>query len=106
MSLGDTFNFYIYQSDEVKAYVVKVSQEVANEGGFIGPVNPSSGPIWPYKAKNLRHVWGSDGLHRARLPIALQNDTKYTTGGSFTLHGRTYIIEGQIGERRAKNTIA
>lgn len=106
MGLGDIFKFYVYGSDDTGDYIVKLSEAVGTEGGFLEAADPGIHPGWPYGPKNMRHVWGVDGDgHRTRLPCALPNSSKYTDGGDFTLGGRTYTIQGQIGERRAKNAL-
>lgn len=106
MGLGDIFDFYAYSSDNGSPYVVKLSALVAAAGGFGSPVGAGSGPGWPYGPRNMRHVWGVDGDgHRTRLPIKAGSNTLFTTGGTFSLSGRTYTVQGQIGEARKANNI-
>jgi hypothetical protein len=107
MGLGDTFAFYGYGSDDGTSYGIKLSAKVASAGGFTVQVNPASVKIWPFGAKNLRHVEGvdSDG-QRTRLPCCVASNTNYVSGGSFTIGSRTYNVEGQIGEKRKYNHVA
>lgn len=100
MGFGDDFDFYNYISDDTKTYNVKLSAAVGGQGGFIQTAgSPTAG--YPYGPKNMRHVWGvSDTGKRARIPIASGANTKFTTGGTFTLHGTDYKIQGAIGEAR------
>jgi len=101
MGVGDTFHFYAYISDDGELYSVKMSAAVAAEGGFTQLDDPKSEPGWPYGPKNMRHVWGvSDTGKRTRLPLALNNNSKYVSGGTFSLHGTSYQIQGAIGEHR------
>ena len=105
MGFGDEFHFYNYISDDGATYAVKLSDNVAGQGGFIqASGTPTNG--YPYGPKNMRHVWGeaADGL-RARIPIASAGNTKFTTGGDFTLHGVSYTIQGRIGEQRKLSSL-
>ena len=102
MGLGDKFLFYPYHSDDSNTYVEKLSENVAAAGGFGAAVDPNSGPGWLYGAKSMRHVYGLDPAgNRTRLPISEATNTLYTSGGAFTLNGRTYAVEGMIGEKRS-----
>lgn len=106
MGLNDTFHFYNYISDDTTTYSIKMSDLDAGAGGFVQTAGTPTN-IWPYKAKNLRHVLGLDAAgHRTRLPIGSNANSLYTTGGTFSLRGRTYQIEGIIGEKRKKNSVA
>lgn len=108
MGRGDTFAFYNYNSDSGSDYAIKLSTAVAAAGSFVQITGSVSGSkVWPFGAHNMRHVLGksSSGL-RTRLPISTNSNTLYQTGGSFTLGGVTYGIEGIIGEKRKLNTIA
>lgn len=105
MGVGDSFAFYNYVSDSGATYSIKLSAADAGQGGFIQTAGTPTN-IWPYHAKNMRHVLGNDGAgHRTKLPIASNANSKYTTGGTFSLHGRTYNIEGAIGEKRKLNSV-
>lgn len=107
MGLNDTFLYYGYASDDTTTYAIKLSANVAAEGGFSSQVSPATTKVWPYGARNMRHVLGKDSAgHRTKLPIQTVGQTLYTGGGTFTLNGRTYTVEGQIGEKRKKNHIA
>lgn len=107
MGLNDTFGFAKYISDDGNEYAVKLSLNVASEGGFTGPFSPLTNKVWPYHAKNMRHVYGKDGDgHVTRLPLADQGNSKYVSGGTFTIGARSYTIEGAIGEKRKLNSIA
>lgn len=107
MGLGDIFDYYAYYSDDTRTYVIKMTQAVANAGGFTDLINPIGNPVWPFHGKNMRHVYGKDGAgNRTRLAIQKNDNALYTDGGTFSLHGRTYTVEGAIGERRVLNAIA
>ena len=108
MGVGDVFVFQKYRSDDGTDYAIKLSSEVASAGGFTTPVSPSTIKVWPFGAKNLRHVLGkivSTG-QRTRLPIQSASNTLYTSGGSFTLTAGAYTVEGQIGEKRKYNSVS
>lgn len=107
MGLGDEFGFFAYQSDDGTDYAVKLSFNVASAGGFNSSADPATQPVWPYHSRNMRHVYGItvDGK-RTKLPIGTNGNDLYATGGTFGLNGRTYNVEGQIGEKRKKNSIA
>ena len=106
MGLNDTFHFYIYTSDNTQPYIVKMSDLDATAGGFTTQVDPASGAVWGYGAKNMRHVMGVDSAgKRTRLACATNAVSLYQTGGTFSLRGRTYTVEGQIGEKRKVNHI-
>jgi len=107
MGIGDSFNFVAYRSDDGTDYAVKMSLKVAAEGGFSGPFPPVSNKVWPYKSKNMRHVYGRDvDGNTTRLPCQAPDNGKFVSGGTFTLGTRTYTIEGAIGEKRKLNSIA
>jgi hypothetical protein len=54
----------------------------------------------------MRHVLGKDAAgQRTKLPIATNTNSLYVNGGTFTLRGRTYTVEGIIGEKRKLNHI-
>lgn len=107
MGRGDTFHFYGYDSDDGTGYAVKLSSNVAAAGGFNATVDPRSVKVWPYKSKNLRHVYGKSGTGtRDKLPIFSQTNTLYQSGGTFTLGGVQYAVEGAIGEKRKLNSVA
>lgn len=108
MGLGDQFIYTTYTSDDGTDYIVKLSQEVATKGGFGAEVSPKSGKVWPFGRKNMRHVYGvtADGLHRTVLPCGTPGNATYVSGTSFPLHGRDYIAEGAIGEKRKYNSVA
>lgn len=107
MGLGDTFAFYTYVSDNGNSYNVKLSAAVAAAGSFgAASLSPLSLPEWPFHEKNMRHVWGNDGAgHRARLAVSHNNNALYTGGGTFSLHGRNYGVQGAIGEKRKLNSV-
>jgi len=104
-----SFVYAVYKSDNGNSYVVKVSQQTASQGGFTGFTgNIGNALIWPYGAKNMRHVWGYNSTNgkRAKLPIADKSNSKFTSGGTFTTPNGTYVIEGSIGEARKLNHVA
>lgn len=102
MGFGDDFGFYNYISDNTKTYVVKMSAAVAGQGGFIATAgSPLAAEGYPFGPKNMRHVWGlAANGKRAKLPVASAANTKFTDGGTFTLHSESYTIQGAIGEKR------
>ena len=107
MGVGDTFKFYGYSSDNGNTYSLKLSTLVATQGGFGSVVDPAAIPPFPFGAKNVRHVWGRSGTgKRTRLPIATNSFSLFTGGGSFTLAGGSYEVEGCIGEARKLNSVA
>ncbi len=106
MGRGDTFGFYAYASDNTQTYAVKLSAAVAAQGGFTSSASPTTEPVWPYHADNMRHVWGKNGTQRARLPIQSNATALYTAGGTFTLGTVVYVVEGIIGEKRKLNCVS
>lgn len=101
MGLGDTFDFYIYDSDDGVSYFVKLSDEVATAGGFVAAPKPVTAPAYPYNSKDMRHVLGVDADgHHARCPVASPTDSLFISGGNFSIHGRNYSAQSRIGERR------
>lgn len=106
MGLNDTFYYAEYHSDDGNTYVVKVSDAVGTAGGFAASSTPLGTPGYPFGPRNMRHVWGRDGDgNRTRLPLAASNASLFTDGGTFSLHGRTYVVQGAIGEKRALSYI-
>jgi hypothetical protein len=105
MGRGDSFSYFGYVSDDTTIYGVKMSVLVASAGGFTGVSGPVA-KFWPFHSRNMRHVWGKNGAARARLPLATASNTLYVSGGSFTLGGTTYVVEGAIGEKRKYNCVA
>lgn len=101
MGMGDEFHLYQYLSDDGENYYVKLSDEMAEEGGFPSAAGTTI-PAYPYNSTDKRHVLGrSDDGKRGKLYLATPDDPKFVSGGTFSLHGRTYVIQGKIGERRA-----
>lgn len=102
MGFGDDFAYYNYISDNGETYIVKLSSITGGQGGFIQTAgSPLDGVGYPFGPRNMRHVWGvSLTGKRARLPIADASNTKFVDGGTFTLHGESYTIQGAIGEKR------
>jgi len=107
MGRGDVFNFYEYTSDDTTIYALKLSAAVAEIAGFTTLANPRSAKVWPYHAKNCRHVYGMDSSgKRTKVPIATPAFALYVSGGTFTLAGDIYNCEGAIGEKRKLNAIS
>jgi hypothetical protein len=107
MGAGDTFSFYQYTSDDTTVYAVKLSAVVAAQGGFATAADPTSTKVWPYGSQNMRKAYGETSTgKRTHLPIATAANTKYISGGSFTLAAGEYTIQGLIGEKRKLNSIA
>lgn len=108
MGLNDTFDFYRYHSDDGSNYAVKLSTLIAAAGGFTTIVDPLTEGSWAFGARNLRHIYGvvSATGKRAKIPIQDNGNALYQSGGSFSLHGATYVVAGAIGEARKLNFIA
>ena len=107
MGRGDTFGFYQYTSDDGTNYAIKLSANVAGNGGFGTSVDPRAVKVWPYHAKNMRHVLGKgSGTTRTRLPCATATQALYVSGGTFTQGLDTYVVEGAIGEKRKLNSVS
>jgi len=107
MGRGDTFHFYQYVSDDGNFYFLKLSDAVADAGGFSTQVDPRSARAWGFGPKNIRHVYGKSTTgKRDRLPIATADNALYVSGGNFSLGGTSYAVEGAIGEARKFNAVA
>lgn len=107
MGRGDTFKFAAYTSDDGTQYAIKISAEVGFQGGFSTSADPRSMKVWPFHAKNMRHVLGSNGAgKRTKLPCATPAVSVYVNGGAFSLGGVNYTVEGAIGEKRKLNSIS
>lgn len=101
MGAGDDFGFYAYTSDDLATYSVKLSEVVATAGGFTPMPAADIKKGYPFGPRNMRHVWGvTSGGQRAKLPIAQADNTKFTAGGTFSLRGASFTIQGAIGEQR------
>jgi len=98
MGLGDVFKIGYYHSDDGGIYSVKLSQAMCTEGGF------ETGDFtvgYPYNSKDMRHVLGVDDAgHRTKCYVATASDPLFVDSTHFDLHGRTYKIQGRIGEAR------
>lgn len=107
MGRGDTFHFYAYNSDNANKYAVKLSDTVAQQGGFAERYDPIANAVWPFGKRSMRHVYGkaANGA-RAQLPIGGVVNLLYQSGGTFTLGNVQYTVEGAIGEKRRLNHIA
>ncbi len=106
MSVGDTFAFYPYVSDNGQTYSVKLSAAEAAAGGF-GAAGPFT-QAWPYHYRDLRHVTGyntANPVKKGRLICADNVNALYTSGGTWTLHGSTFQVQGAEGERRPANHV-
>lgn len=101
MGLDDDFGWYSYVSDNGSTYAVKLSVAVATAGSWSEFSGNIANNGWPFGAKNMRYCWGvTSAGQRARLPLPSNSITLYQEGGSFTLHGRSYDVDGIIGEKR------
>ncbi len=107
MSVGDTFDFYSYQSSDGSAYAVKLSAVVAAAGGFTSIVNPRTVGPFPYGARNLRHIYGLNSTtgSRVRIPIHDEGNSLYQNGGTFSFRGHSYEVEGAFGEKQSLSSI-
>jgi hypothetical protein len=101
MGFGDTFLLYQYTDDGGSNYDVKLAANVAAAGGWgTGYKGRTNGP-WIAKHKDLRHVSAvAPSGQKVKLPIASNTNTLYTVGGTFSLHGLTYSVEGIFGEKK------
>lgn len=101
MGLDDQFFLFDYLSDDDNTYSVKLSQNIADAGGFTA--SSTRGDAYPHHNKNLRHVWlKSDTGKRTRLPVATTASALWTTGGTVNIGFEVYSTEGFKGERRDK----
>lgn len=104
MATGDKFGWYTYVSDNGNPYTIKLSATTAGQGGFTSTNPPLGGtqPVWPWHERDLRHVTGVNTTSgkRARLPVALNVNALYQSGGSFTIDAGTFVVLGAEGERR------
>ena len=88
---------YDYVSDDTNTFSVLMRAALAVAGGF----SESSAVASNYPRRwRMRHVWGrtADGVKK-KLPIAEATNTKYTTGGTFTVGANTFVILGREGEK-------
>jgi len=110
MGFGDTFDFFLYTSDNGGQYVVKLSVADAAAGGFGSPVNPLNNQAWPFNYRDLRHVTGYDVNFRprkGRLICATPSNALFTNGGTWNNSNTniTYQTQGAEGERRPASHI-
>jgi hypothetical protein len=100
--------WYTYVSDNGNPYTVKLSAAVATAGGFSSTSPPLGGsqPVWPWHARDMRHVTGVAGTKRARCPMALNVNALYQSGGSFTIAAGTFTVTGAEGENRRATNVA
>jgi hypothetical protein len=107
MGRGDTFSFCQYTADNGNAYAIKLSFAVRVQGGFNIDADPNSVAVWPYGKRGLRHVYGKSSTgQRAVLPIATPSDSLYLSGGTFSLGGVNYTVQGREGQRLRLNRVA
>jgi hypothetical protein len=101
MGVGDNFHFWLYSSDDGTNYAIKLSDVVAAQGTFTGPVDPRAHPGYPYGVKNLRHVYGKSVTGtKTKLPCATASMSLFVTGGTFVTKAGSFTVEGSIGEKR------
>ena len=101
--------WFTYVSDNGNPYTIKLSNAVATAGGFSGTSPPLGGTqaVWPWHARDMRHVTGVSGTgKRARLPVALNVNALYQSGGSFTIAAGTFTVTGAEGENRRATDVA
>jgi hypothetical protein len=93
--------FAHYLSDDTNTYVVGTTIDNATAGNLPVTTNPTDDPALP-RGYVMRHVYAvaGDGT-RTKIPIGTPTDALYVTGGSFTKNGKTFTIEGRIGEKRS-----
>lgn len=97
-SLGGS-GLYLYESDDTNTYRVTMLDYMALAGGFTAT---GSGEGANYiRGHQMRHIYGkaSDG-QRKKIPIASASDAHFVTGGSITVDGKAFVIQGKIGEKR------
>lgn len=101
MSVGDTFGWFAYQSDDQTLYNVRLSNAVAG-AAFFAPSTKGQFVKWPYLHKDMRHLCGNHGPGKGgRIPIGNASDPRFkSAGGTWTVHGLTYTVTGALGERR------
>jgi hypothetical protein len=88
-----------YQSDDGTEYYVGLKTTKASEGGFTAA--PANSCVDFPRGWRMRHVCGREsGGSTATLPIKAADGAKFVSGGTFSLNGKTYSIQGKIGERR------
>jgi hypothetical protein len=92
--------FYAYTSDDLNAYQIRTRAALGTADGAT-PITVGSIPTIP-KGYHPRHVWGKEsGGTRKKLICMSQADPLYTDPGqSFSVDGKTWVVEGRIGERR------
>ena len=94
--LGPSSNF-VYVSDDGNTYAVRLNDAKAAVAGFTPTPDKGNYP----RAWRMRHVWAeqADGT-RVSVPIDVSGNSLFVTGGTFTLHGASYTVQGSIGEKR------
>lgn len=102
MGQGDTFGWYIYNSDNGQSYNIKLSALEAAASGA-QPSDLNAYPAWPWHKRDLRHVDGVTGSgKRGVLYImsAVSSLFAMRTANSWTMGAYTYQVTGAEGERR------
>lgn len=112
MGHGDHFVWGIYNSDNGKAYSVKLSAADAACGGFNTVAQPllATGGPWPFHPHDMRHVTGKTSTGKpGRLPCASAVWSLWANGtGTWTnsVTGETYTVLGAEGENRKASHIS
>ena len=89
---------YDYTSDDTATYCVRMRTALATQGGF--SASSSTQPNYP-RGWRMRYVLGraSDGTKK-KLHCSENTNSKFQSGGTFSVAGETYTIMGREGERR------
>lgn len=92
-----SFGIYNYFSDDGNTYGVGLSSLVAAQGLFTA----GAGGVINYpRGWKMRRVYGVNGANHSSIPVSGNTAAPFVSGGSFSLHGTSYTIEGRIGEKR------
>jgi hypothetical protein len=107
MSVGDTFNYYVYTGDDGTTYAIKLSAAMAASMGFNaapGPPPAGGNRGWAWKARHLRHVdakaFSGGKLYRRIFPVPSLASALYEPGAAITHDGLTWEVIGTRGESR------
>jgi len=89
-----------YVSDDGNTYNVGVSVDNESAGG-LSASTAGANPAYP-RGFVMRHVYGvaSDGT-RTKVPCGEPSTALYVSGTSFSKGGKTFTVEGRIGEKRS-----
>lgn len=108
MAIDNEF-LYKYIDSDGASWNIKLRQSTGTVILGLSNSNKDEFPLWPYGAKNLRHITGRDatGAIRRRLTIPIPTHAFYQTVTTVTwtdAKGNTIIREGKFGEKKPANT--